>query len=132
MIRRIKQKISGIVQAYKKDYRHYICSALTLVFIALAIFYFRYAGGRILESLNDIKTSAIYYASELFELNLANEVTINNFTKMPFEMPFNLPNTWEEFKVLWNIYWNIWASKENFFAYLSAITDTLYYFSKFL
>ena len=100
-----KTTIKLILQAYKKDYRHYICLALTLSFLALAIFYFRYAGGRIIESLNDIKTSAIYYVSELFELGLSSEITINNFTKMPFEMPFNLPNTWEEFKVAWKTYW---------------------------
>ena len=116
----------------KLDYRHYICSVITIGFVALAIFYFKFACARIVESLIDVKNSALYYVSELFELGIKANPTINNFTKTPFEMPFNLPNTWEEFVYWWERYWQLFVSKENIIAYLYAIFDLLYYLSKFL
>ena len=125
-------KIKKIWQAYKSDYRHWICLLITLGFAALAVFHFRYAGGRIWESFIDIKNSAVYYANELFELNLQGIITVNNLTAQPFTMPFNLPNTWEEFVILWNKYWEIWATKENFLAYLEWLGNFLYYLSKVL
>ena len=54
----------------KKDYRHFICIGITIVFLLLSIFYFKYAFGRLLETFADIGTSFLYYVSELFELNI--------------------------------------------------------------
>lgn len=112
------------------DYRHYICVGITIIFLLFAIFYFKYAYLRIFESLKDLYTSFKFYLNELFGLNLQGEITINDFSKQPFKMPFNLPNTWEEFKVVWVDYWKLWITAENFKAYFSWLTNVLYYVSQ--
>ena len=116
----------------KLDYRHYICGTITIGFLLLAIFKFKYAPLRIWESLIDIKNSFLCYLAELFEFNINYEVTINDFTKQPFKMPWNLPNTWEEFKVLCENYGQLLVSKDNLMFYLNFIGDLLYYISKIL
>ena len=116
----------------KIDYRHYICVAITLIFLLLAIFYFKFAYLRIWESLNDVYTSFKYYLNELFELELQGKITVNQFTKCPFKMPFNLPNSWEEFKLVWAQFWKLFATLDNFTLYLSNVATLLYDLSRFL
>ena len=129
----MRLKIKDIFSYIRKiDYRHYICVGITLIFLSLAIFYFRYGLPRLIESFIDLFNSAKYYVSELFDLNLSGKVTINDFTNQPFEMPFNLPKTWEEFKVLWKGYWQIFFTKENVVKYFDFLGDVLYYLSKIL
>lgn len=123
-------RLSPVWQTIKRDYRHWICIGITLCFVLLAVFVFPHAFPRILESCVDIGTSAKYYVSELFELNLKGEITVNSFSKMPFEMPFQLPNTWEEFQVAWGKYWELLFTQENFMAYLEKCADILFYVSK--
>ena len=129
MKKKFKQAVAFIKDI---DYRHYICGAITIIFLLLAIFYFKYGYLRIWESLKDLWTSSLFYINELFELDIHAEITINNFTKLPFEMPFNLPNTWEEFKVLCSDYWNLLKSKENLQAYFVFLGDVMYYISKII
>ena len=114
------------------DYRHYICIGITITFTLLSIFIFKHAIPRLIESFIDIGTSTKYYISELFELNLQGKITINDFTKQPFVLPWNLPNTWDEFKVLCEDYGNLLITKENFINYLNWVGDLLYYLSKIL
>ena len=123
---------SKLKQLLKVDYRHYICITITIFFLLLAIFYFKYAFPRLIESFVDLGNSTKFYFSELFELNLSGEITVNEFTKQPFVLPWNLPNTWEEFKVLWNDYWNLFITKENILNYFVWLGDFLYYLSKIL
>ena len=124
--------INKIKQLLKIDYRHYICVFITISFTLLAIFYFKYAFPRLIESFVDLGTSAKFYFSELFELGLNGEISVIEFTKMPFVLPWNLPNTWEEFKILWTDYWDLVFTKENFMNYLIWLGDVLYYLSKIL
>ena len=126
------EKTKKIWLVLKSDYRHVICIALSFGFLALALFYFRYAGARIWESCIDISNSTLFYVKELFELDIQATVTINNFSAQPFKMPFNLPNTWEEFVALWHQYWEVWATKENVEAYLIWLGDFIKYMSKFI
>lgn len=114
------------------DYRHYICIGITITFTLLSIFVFKHAFPRLIESFIDLGTSTKYYISELFELNLQGKITINDFTKQPFVLPWNLPNTWEEFKVLCKDYGELLITKENFINYLNWVGDLLYYLSKIL
>lgn len=116
----------------KINYRHYICISITLIFLLLAIFYFKYAGSRFIESCIDIYNSFKFYISELFELNLKGDLTINNFSSQPFVMPFNLPSTWDEFKILFNAYFKLIFNFENFKSYLRAIGNFIYYGSRYL
>ena len=112
----------------KIDYRNYIMISLVLLSLGLAIFYFKYADNRLWETLIDIKNSFKYYISELFILDWETKITINDFTKQPFEMPFNLPSTLEELKAWLKEYWNEFKQFENvklYFTYLSILLQKL-------
>ena len=114
------------------DYRHIICSILVIGSLLFAIFYFKYADNRLLETFIDIKNSFLYYISELFELEIEYEITVTQFSKQPFEMPLNLPDTYDDFKELWTHYWKQWASKENVEMYFTFIAVILQKISKLL
>lgn len=116
----------------KLNYRNYICIGITFIFLLFAVFYFKYAYLRIFESLIDLWTSFKFYINELFELNMTGKITVNDFSKQPFKMPFNLPNTWDEFKILWSNYWRLFISVDNIQLYLVSLLDILYYISKFI
>lgn len=125
-------KIKEYFGIAKKDYRHLICLALTVFLLLWPVLWFSKALPRLGESFIDLGTSAVYYFSELFKLNLHGELPVTEFSKLGFEMPFDLPNTWAEFTVWWSDYWHVVFNGENFALYLNQVSDTLYYVSKFL
>ena len=127
------------------DYRHIICILITLGFVALGIFRFFGCIGRIIESVRDCGLSVAYYFCEIFEIPHYITPTVNELPKIPFfDFPSQtpdvptvpdvpsvpLPDNWEKFKIKWSAYWRLWATKENFFGYLSAVGNVLYIFSK--
>ena len=114
------------------NYRHIVCFIITAIFVLLSVFVFSDAFKRICESGVDIKNSFLYYLCNLLDLDYSGEITVLNFSSVKVSMPFNLPDTWEEFQAVWNNYWNLWASDKNFIAYLDKIGDILYYLSRFL
>ncbi len=129
----------------KIDYRHIICILITLGFVALGIFRFFGCIGRIIESVRDCGLSVAYYFCEIFEIPHHITPTVNELPKIPFfDFPSQtpdvptvpvvpsvpLPDNWEKFKIKWSAYWRLWATKENFFGYLSAVGNVLYIFSK--
>ena len=129
----------------KIDYRHIICILITLGFVALGIFRFFGCVGRIIESVRDCGLSIAYYFCEIFEIPHNITPTVNELPKIPFfDFPSQtpdvptvpvvpsvpLPDNWENFKIKWSAYWRLWATKENFFGYLSAVGNALYIFSK--
>ena len=129
----------------KIDYRHIICILITLGFVALGIFRFFGCIGRIIESVRDCGLSVAYYFCEIFEIPHRITPTVNELPKIPFfDFPSQppdvptvptvpsvpLPDNWEKFKIKWSAYWRLWATKENFFGYLSAVGNVLYIFSK--
>ena len=129
----------------KIDYRHIICVLITLGFVALGIFRFFGCIGRIIESVRDCGLSVAYYFCEIFEIPHHITPTVNELPKIPFfDFPSQtpdvptvpavpsvpLPDNWEKFKIKWSAYWRLWATKENFFGYLSAVGNVLYIFSK--
>ena len=116
----------------KFDYRHIICIFITIGFILCSIFVFPYAFGRLVESLRDFGLSVTFYVSELFEIDLGVKPTVTNFSKYPFVMPFGLPETWEEFKLLWADYWLKLTSLDNFYGYLEKLGDIAYLLSQVL
>ena len=126
------ERIKHILVVYKSNYRHWICTILIVVSLLYAIFYFKYADNRLMETLIDLKNSAIYYICELFDFDYPIQNTINDFTKQPFEMPFDLPSTWDEFKAMWTNYWDVFFSKETLGLYLQWLSYTLNYISKLL
>lgn len=129
----------------KIDYRHIICILITLGFVTLGIFRFFGCIGRIIESVKDCGLSIAYYFCEIFEIPHHITPTVNELPKIPFfDFPSQtpdvptvpavpsvpLPDNWEKFKIKWSAYWRLWATKENFFGYLSAVGNVLYIFSK--
>ena len=119
------------------DYRHFICIAITLGFVALGVFEFFGAVGRLIESGRDIGLSAAYYFCELFQIPHNISPTVNDFPKIPFfdfgvdtETPaIPIPEDWQGFTEKWSLYWKAWASKETFFAYLAFLGNLLYMLS---
>ncbi len=103
----------------KINYRHYICVLITLGFVLCSIFVFPSAFTRLVESLRDFGLSIAYYFCELFKIDHNIRPTVMAFSKVPFEMPWGLPNTWEEFEVLFELYWRAFLNKDNFLAYLT-------------
>ncbi len=116
----------------KIDYRHFICVFLTIGFILCSIYVFPFALFRLTESFKDFGLSIAYYFTELFEFGDGVIPTVNNLSEQPFEMPFGLPSTWEEFKVVWGEYWVKWKSSENFDGYVSLLSDIAYNLSRIL
>lgn len=115
-----------IIRRIKKiDHRHYVASAITLGFIALAVLVFPSGVIRIKESCIDLFWSLIYYFKELLELDVAVYPTVNEFSVVPFTPIFGLPETWEEFVMLWDKYWEIFVTKENIAAYLDYVSVIL-------
>ena len=130
-MKRIKGIIALVKDFFKKlNYRHYICVGITAAFVLISVFVFPHAFGRVGESFRDIGNSAVFYVNFLFSLDLHGSITVTQYSAMPFEMPFNLPNTWEEFKLAWAQYWQIVFTPENLQAYLKLLVDILYYLSK--
>lgn len=121
-----------IKSLFKLNYKHYICISITIIFLCFAFFYFKFAGKRILESITDLYTSFIFYLNELFEFNIPGDVTINNYSKIPFEKIINIPDTWSEFKAFFKDYFGLFFNSKNFLNYLSNLILTLYNISKYL
>lgn len=116
----------------KFDYRHIIWLAFLLGSLSLIPFFFQYAHLRIFESCIDLYNSSRFYISELLDLGWTGEITINNFTSQPFDLPLNLPRTWEELRSNLSGYWGLFFSSENFSAYLQTVSDVLFYVMKVL
>ncbi|MBQ8322591.1 MAG: hypothetical protein IJX91_01345 [Clostridia bacterium] len=128
----LKRAKNIFIRAKTLDYRHYICAGFTVVSVLLAIFRFPYALGRLGESFVDIWNSCKFYVAELFNLQIYGKITVLDYTKMPFEMPFDLPMTWEEFKVSWGNYWKVFITGDNILTYMTSYADFLEILSKVL
>ncbi len=121
----------------KVDYRHFICVAITLLFVLLAIFVFPSALGRVVESVRDFGLSTAFYFCKMFGIETDITATVNDLPKMPF---FNLPNmpsspvpslpeTFDEFKVKWHEYWDMTITAENAVGYIDFLGKLLLIFA---
>ena len=119
------------------DYRHYICTAISLVSLGCG-FLFPNALPRVGEALRDIALSLVYYFAELFfSGNHSIYPTVTTmpswqWAESPWETLSLFPYEWEEFKVLWGKYWEAFVSEENFQDYWYAFGDVMYYVSRSL
>ena len=126
MIKRLFDKIKEI------HYMHYISAGITAVCLVFAIFVFPNGIVRIGESCVDFGTSIAYYAQELFCFDWNIHPTVINVSKIGWTPFWNLPETWEDFTVLWGEYWRVWATKENLTAYMDFLGNLLYNVSRIL
>ncbi len=118
--------MTAIIKKLKKIYYfNYIAGAITLGFVALAIFVFPSGVIRIKESIIDLWYSLVYYVDKLFEAGWDIQPTVNEYSSVPWTPVFGLPATWEEFCVAWDEYWVIWATKENIMAYLAKVAEVM-------
>lgn len=119
---------------------HLFCAFITLGFVALGVFVFFGSVGRIIEAGRDFGVSVAYYFCEIFGIPHNITPTVNEFPKTPFfdfmggaEAPaVPIPDDLQEFKENWTAYWQLWATKENFFSYLSFLSRLLLIFSQAL
>lgn len=125
-IQKFREKLKSL------NYRHYICAGITLVFVLLNIFVFKYSFPRIFESFKDLGTSLAFYVREVFQLDYNVTATVMELSKQPFEMPFGLPPTWEEFTFNFKAYWTLFVNKDNFSAYHEKLAVVLYYVGQIL
>ena len=100
------------------DYRHIICIAITLGFVACAVFMFPSALGRIIEGGRDFGLSVAFYFCRL--LNIPNNITptVNELPNMDGILPsVPIADDWEQFKADFAAYWRLWADADNFLSY---------------
>lgn len=113
-------------------YMHYIAFAASLGLVALAVFVFPKGIIRVKESVVDLWTSLVYYVAKLFDVNFNVVPTVNNYSVVPFTPIFNLPDTWEEFVILWGKYWQLWITKTNISDYLYRVGEIIGDISQFI
>lgn len=117
------------------DYRHYINAVITLGFVALGVFVFPNAICRLTESIRDFGLSCAYYFCELFFEFNPIAPSVNSFPSWQiapsyFQPLTLLPVTWEEFQMLWGVYWQNFIKAETLTEYLYVLGDVLYYVSQ--
>ncbi len=116
----------------KVDYRHYILTAITLGFLALSVFVFPTGINRIIEGGRDLGLSLAYYFMEIIEVEHNIQPTVNSLPAV-YSKPFlEIAENFEQFKADWAVYWQRWATKENFSAYMEYLGDLIYKLSKVL
>ena len=113
----------------KVDYRHFICIAITLGFIA-CFFLFPTALGRLIESGRDLGLSFAYYFCEMFEVPHGIAPTVIETSAYPVQV--FLPFSFEEFAEKWQLYWQAFVAKDNILEYLTFLGSLLADLSKFL
>ena len=123
------------IRKFKSDYRHIICTVITLVSLAFG-FLFPNSLPRIAEALRDFFVSLAYYVMEIFSVGenpiipTVTELQEWQFCEGIWKPIRLLPATWEEFVEKWEKYWDVFFTKENFTAYLEYIGDFFFYFSR--
>lgn len=116
----------------REDYRHYICIGITFLFLGLC-FLFPNALPRIGEAARDLGTSIVYYFYALFLDNpdgcpitpTVLQIQSWEWAESPFEPVRIFPWTFEEFKILWKMYWKLFATPDNFLEYVWSLSDLL-------
>lgn len=112
------------------NYRHIICIIISLGFLACGVFVFPSAFDRVIESGRDFGLSIAYYFCEIFGIEHSIQPSIN---ELPSTAPvISIPDTWDGFKTNFTAYWQLWASSDNFVAYLTFIVSILYVIGKVL
>ena len=108
----------------KIDYKHYICIALTLIFLSLSFLFLR-SFHRIYESLIDLGTSFYYYFAELFYLPGKIDPTIGIIGNYDESNPINLFVSFESFKKYFSIGFNSSINLETLIRYFSFLGNLL-------
>lgn len=104
----------------KLNYRHYICIAITMIFIATA-FIFPYFIPRLIESFRDFGLSVSYYFCKIFHIDSGKSPTVTEISSTPITLPSGFPADWISFKAEWGKYWQLFISRQNIIGYIRTI-----------
>ncbi|MCL2631378.1 MAG: hypothetical protein FWD49_07690 [Firmicutes bacterium] len=99
----------------KINYYHYICIAITVALIAMAVFAHSEAFLRLWQALKDLWTSICYLVLSVFGIEY-DGVTVTALPPPSATAPF--PETPKEFASNWGDYWKLFASEDNLLNYL--------------
>lgn len=114
-------------------HKHILSIAITIGIILIGIFAFTNTLGRTVESFRDLGLSIAFFFCELFFIPHSITPTVTALAKIPFwgvsaDVPTTfLPDNFQDFKTSWSAYWRLWASMDNFKAYLNVFPDVLFY-----
>ncbi len=100
----------------KKNYKHYICNALLLAFVALSLTVFLNASGRILEAGRDFGLSAAGLHCFFFNIDGPN-VTVNNVSDVDLISIGFLAENSEVMKIRLQLYGKMLITGESFSVY---------------
>lgn len=122
--------VKKVEDFFRKYYKDIILILIIVCSLFLTFFYFDYSLLRFKEGLRDLIRTIIFYFCSWFDINY--NVTVTEFSDVPFKMPFGLPGTWDEFRLLFSDYWDVFFDPITFSDYCYFIVDILYYFSQIL
>lgn len=110
----------------KKNYFNIICCIITLSFICCSIFVFSNSFIRIKETCVDFFTSLFFYTTRIFGIKTNVVPTINNYSIVPYTPFLNIATSWQEFRIGWSNYWQVWATSGNFINYCNYVFSLLF------
>ncbi|MBQ8749241.1 MAG: hypothetical protein IJZ29_02065 [Clostridia bacterium] len=109
-----------------RNYKHLICIVVTLAFIACSLLIFSDAFIRMGEVFTDLWTSTKYFFYELFAPTNKVTATVTQYSNINYPTLFGLPETWAEFKTLFNDFTTLLLETNNYYAYIDYIGDLFY------
>lgn len=127
------QRIGG---HFREKQFYYACTIITLGLLALGLFRFPNAIGRLVESCRDFGLSIAYMFCEWFDIEAEITPTVNNYpdysflnmktwffslfnqSSMPSTPSPTLPLDWDLFKEKWVAYWQAFIDTDNIMQYL--------------
>ena len=127
--------LSAFIRRIRSDHRYLICLLISAACVGFG-FLFPNAIPRLAETVRDLAVSVAYYVCEIFVPE--NNPVAATVVQMPawrwaedrWEPLRLFPWTWEEFKVLWSLYWPAFFSRETFVGYTAVVGDVIYTFSR--
>lgn len=141
-MKRFFKAIGGHIR--RRNY-YYVCTFITLGILALGIFYFPNAVGRLVESCRDFGNAVSYAFCDFFDIQRDVDVTVNYLPDYAFlnvkvwflrmigktsDESLSVPSTflpmeWETFKIVWSLYWDLLLDEVNFLSYLYYLASAL-------
>lgn len=116
----------------KIDYRHFICGAITLSFLAFAVFLFKASFGRIVESFRDFGLSVAFFFTEMIGKHNVVTPTVTRLPQLGNITLPNLPETFAAFRDWCATYRKLFGCKTIFFEYLRTLLKVLSVFGKIM
>lgn len=112
----------------KINYRHWLCIAITVAFLAVTAVCFRNSILRLWDSVKDLFFSICFYVDKLFGLNKGIDATVNQIPNHTPTAPpaVDFPATEEQFVSKWDLYWQSFVSKASFNGYIDWLGNLIF------